>query len=166
MADMVDKDRVAVRLGLGQPRRADGAARPADVFDDHLRLEHISHGLGSQAGDRIRRTTGRKGNDDGNRLAGIILGLGQRNGAKRQTGDKQTYGAVFHGGLRKDVVGKAATAMSVSARDPATSITKIYITLISCAKRSTACQSVNSTTVDGSVGPLVIHMMNWIAQRS
>lgn len=41
-----------------------------------------------------------------------------------------------------------------------------YIAAITRAKSSTLFQSVNSTTACGSVGPLVIHMMNLMTWRS
>jgi len=65
MADMVHKERVAVRLCLGQTGRAERSSCAAHILHNELGLENGTHGLCRQTGDRVRRSACGKGNDDG-----------------------------------------------------------------------------------------------------
>ena len=59
------------------------AAGAADILDHHGLAEHLAHVLGHDARDDIARAAGREGDDDGDRVGGIVFG------GRGGTGDKQ-----------------------------------------------------------------------------
>ena len=82
-----EKQRVAVRLGLGDDLRAKGPTRARPVLDNHLLAERLAKLLGDWAGHRIHPTAGRQWDDQMNLPGRIVLRLRRdrrRRGQKRQ----------------------------------------------------------------------------------
>jgi hypothetical protein len=82
---MVQQQRVAIRIGLGDAGGAERAAGAADILDNDLLLQRIGHRLGDQTRHRIGRTTGREGDDDGDDARGIIVLRLRRHGEQGQS---------------------------------------------------------------------------------
>ena len=89
-ADVVEQQRVAVRLGAGDAAGAQRAAGAADILDDDLLAEILGHGFGDQARDRVGRAAGRERHDDGDRAVGIGLGGSRKRGRRECRGGKQS----------------------------------------------------------------------------
>ena len=85
-ADMVEQQRVAVGLGLGDAAGAERAAGAADILDDDLLAEVLAHRFGDEAGHRIGRAAGRERHDHGDGAVGIGLGVGHGRREREQYG--------------------------------------------------------------------------------
>ena len=71
---------VAVGRRLRDVLGSEDAAGAGTVVDDDLLAGHLRQLLGNRAAENIRRTAGRKADDEANRLARIILRLSGRRG--------------------------------------------------------------------------------------
>ena len=70
-ADMVEQQRVAVGLGLGDLHRADRAAGTGDVLHHHRLVEPRLQAFGQHAAQEVAAAARRVGHDQGDRLAGV-----------------------------------------------------------------------------------------------
>ena len=64
-ADVMEEQRIAVRLGVGDAAGAQRAAGAADILDDDLLAEILRHGFRDEARDRVGRAAGRKRHHNG-----------------------------------------------------------------------------------------------------
>ena len=107
LADMVQQQRVAVGVGLGDPAGAERAAGAADILDDHLLAQRPRHRLGDQTGHGVGRAAGGEGHDDGDR-AGRIIGL--RGGRAGEEGKgRGDQGQSAHSCLSLPLIGRGAS---------------------------------------------------------
>ena len=86
-ADVVQKQRVAIRIGLRDAARAKRAAGAADIFHHDLLTQILRHRLGDQTGHGIRRTAGREGHDHGDGALGISLCASAVGAERERCGD-------------------------------------------------------------------------------
>jgi hypothetical protein len=68
---MVEQQRVAIRLGLGDLHRADRAAGAGDVLDHHRLFEPRLYPVGQDAAQEVAAAARRIGHDQGDRLARV-----------------------------------------------------------------------------------------------
>jgi len=69
---IVQQERVAVGCRLRDPVGANQGAAARDIFDNHVLLDNLRHGLGHDPRRLIGGTTGGIGHDDRHRAAGIL----------------------------------------------------------------------------------------------
>ena len=86
---MADHQGVAVGRRLGDRACADGAGRPAAVFDDELLAERAPHVLAQQPRKNVIAAARRERHHDGNGTRGVRLrlrraGQGREHGARRE----------------------------------------------------------------------------------
>ena len=92
-----ERERVAVRRGLGHHRVADSAARARTVVDDHRLTPRFGDFLPDHARHHIRRSARRNGDDGADGLGRILL---RRHAvsSERKNHSKQEFGwNSFHG---------------------------------------------------------------------
>jgi hypothetical protein len=82
------EQRVAVRRRGGDARRADRAARAADILDHHGLAEHLAHVLGDDARDDVARAAGREGGHHRDRARRIGPRLLERRHDGQQDGER------------------------------------------------------------------------------
>ena len=92
-AEAADGERIAVGLGVGAARAADGAAGAADVLDDHPLTERAAHVVGGDARQHVGRAAGREHDDHGDRLRREGL-LGERGRRRQQQAHQSEYDAL------------------------------------------------------------------------
>ncbi len=73
---MVDHQRVAVRLGLGDASRTGRAAGTERIFDDDGLAQGVAHRLADQPRDGVRGAAGGVGHDQGDLAGRIVLRAG------------------------------------------------------------------------------------------
>jgi hypothetical protein len=84
-ADVVQKNRVAIRGPFRDLSRGAGAAGAGEVFDDDLLAERLAHRFSDQTADRVGRATGRERDDHRNITGGVVLRRSAGNAERENT---------------------------------------------------------------------------------
>ena len=100
-ARMADHQRVAVGRRLGGRACADGAGRPAAVFDDELLTKRAPHVLAQQPRQNVVAAARRERHHDGDGTRGVGLrarraSRGREHGARREQRRRQNGRALAH----------------------------------------------------------------------
>src|SRR5262249_4679077 len=108
-----DEKRVAVRLGLGDLARGDGASGAAAILDDDALAEARTHALGDDTRDDVIAAAGGVGNDERDRMARVV-----RSVDRRRAGQNRGQRRSDHSALVPDFLMMAdhlASSLSMSA---------------------------------------------------